>query len=60
MLSERRDMRAAKVFFRSARATVGFRPDIVTTDGMAPIPGQSEPCWAGWSGIDQQIPKQSP
>jgi putative transposase len=26
MLSEQRDMRAAKAFFRSARATMGFRP----------------------------------
>ena len=33
MLSEHRDMRAAKAFFRSARATMGFRPSRVTTDG---------------------------
>ena len=33
MLSEHRDMKAAKAFFRSARATTGFRPDRVTTDG---------------------------
>ena len=33
LLSEHRDMRAAKAFFRSARATMGFRPDRVTTDG---------------------------
>ncbi len=33
MLSEHRDMKAAKAFFRSARATIGFRPDRVTTDG---------------------------
>ncbi len=33
MLSEHRNMRAAKVFFRSARAVMGFRPDRVTTDG---------------------------
>lgn len=26
MLSERRDMQAAEAFFRSARATMGFRP----------------------------------
>ena len=31
MLSQRRDMLAARAFFRSARATMGFRPDRVTT-----------------------------
>jgi transposase-like protein len=41
MLSEHRDMVAAKAFFRSAKATIGYRPNRVTTDGMAPIPGQS-------------------
>ena len=38
MLSERRDMHAAKAFFRSARATMGFRPDRVTTDGHGSYP----------------------
>ena len=38
MLSAHRDMRAAKAFFRSARATVGFRPDRVTTDGHGSYP----------------------
>jgi transposase-like protein len=38
MLSEKRDMRAAKAFFRSARATAGFRPDRVTTDGHGSYP----------------------
>ena len=33
MLSEHRDMRAAKAFFRLARATMGFRPTRATTDG---------------------------
>jgi transposase-like protein len=33
MLSEHRDMMAATVFFRSAKATMGFGPDRVTTDG---------------------------
>ncbi len=33
MLSEHRDMAAAKAFFRFATATTGFRPDRVTTDG---------------------------
>jgi putative transposase len=38
MLSEHRDMRAVKAFFRSARATMGFRPDRVTTDGHGSYP----------------------
>ncbi len=38
MLSEHRDMRAAKAFFRSARATMGFQPDRVTTDGHGSYP----------------------
>jgi putative transposase len=33
MLSERRDMTAAKALFRSAKATLGVPPDRVTTDG---------------------------
>ena len=33
MLSEQRDMKAAKAFFRSARATMGFLPDRVRTAG---------------------------
>ena len=31
-------MKAAKAFFRSARTTVGFRPDRVTTDGHGSYP----------------------
>jgi len=38
MLSQHRDMKAAKAFFRSARATMGFRPDRVTTDGHGSYP----------------------
>jgi len=38
MLSEHRDMKAAKAFFRTARATVGVRPDRVTTDGHGSYP----------------------
>jgi transposase-like protein len=38
MLSEHRDMKAAKAFFRSATATVGFQPDRVTTDGHGSYP----------------------
>ena len=38
MLSEHRDMKAAKIFFRSAQATMGFRPDRVTTDGHGSYP----------------------
>ncbi len=38
MLSDHRDMKAAKACFRSARATTGFRPDRVTTDGHGSCP----------------------
>jgi putative transposase len=38
MLSEHRDIAAAKAFFRSAQATTGFRPDRVTTDGHGSYP----------------------
>jgi putative transposase len=38
MLSEHRDMAAAKAFFRSAQAAMGFRPDRVTTDGHGSYP----------------------
>ena len=38
MLSEHQDMKAAKAFFRSAKATMGFRPDRVTTDGHGSYP----------------------
>ena len=38
MLSEHRDMAAAKAFFRSAQATTGFRPGRVTTDGHGSYP----------------------
>src|SRR3954447_22557084 len=38
MLSERRDMAAAKAFFRSARAVTGVTPDRVTTDGHDSYP----------------------
>ena len=33
LFSERRDMKAARAFFRSARAVTGITPDRVTTDG---------------------------
>ena len=38
MLSERRDMAAARAFFRSATATTGATPDRVTTDGHGSYP----------------------
>jgi putative transposase len=37
-LSERRDLAAAKAFFRSAKATTGAVPDRVTTDGHDAYP----------------------
>jgi putative transposase len=38
MLSERRDLAAAKAFFRSARSVTGVVPDRVTTDGHDAYP----------------------
>ena len=38
MLSERRDMAAARAFFRSAKAAKGVTPDRVTTDGHGSYP----------------------
>ena len=38
LLSPTRDMAAAQAFFRSARATAGFTPDRVTTDGHGSYP----------------------
>ncbi len=38
MPSEHRDMAAAQVFFRSARAATGIAPDRVTTDGHGSCP----------------------
>ena len=38
MLSEHRDMTAAKAFFRSAKSVTGMTPERVTTDGHHPYP----------------------
>ncbi len=38
MLSEHRDMKAAKAFSRWAKATMGFCPERVTTDGHGSYP----------------------
>jgi len=38
MFSERRDMKAARAFFRSAKAVTGTTPDRVTTDGHDSYP----------------------
>jgi putative transposase len=38
MLSEHRDMAAAKAFFRSAKSVIGVTPDRVTTDGHGSYP----------------------
>ncbi|GHP00316.1 hypothetical protein KSF_103630 [Reticulibacter mediterranei] len=37
-LSEKRDMEAAKQFFKQARAVVGHAPELVTTDGHSTSP----------------------
>ena len=41
MLSEHRNLAAAKRFFRSAKAVTGVIPDRVTTDGHDAYPGRS-------------------
>jgi transposase-like protein len=38
MLSEHRDVAAAKAFFRSAKSVTGMIPDRVTADGHRPYP----------------------
>src|SRR5436190_6623111 len=38
LFSERRDMKAARAFFRSAKAVTGVTPDRVTTDGHDSYP----------------------
>ena len=38
LFSERRDMKAARAFFRSAKAVTGITPDRVTTDGHDSYP----------------------
>jgi putative transposase len=38
LFSEHRDMRAARAFFRSAKAVTGIAPDRVTTDGHDSYP----------------------
>jgi transposase-like protein len=38
MLSERRDLAAARSFFRSAQAVTGVTPDRVTNDGLDAYP----------------------
>lgn len=38
MLSEKRNMKAAKQFFKQAVAVVGHAPDLVTTDGRTSYP----------------------
>ena len=38
LFSERRDMQAARAFFRSAKTVTGITPDRVTTDGHDSYP----------------------
>jgi hypothetical protein len=49
MLSEHRDLAAARAFFRSAKAVTGITPDRVTTDAMMHIP--ERPSSASMCGI---------
>jgi hypothetical protein len=53
MLSEHRNLAAARRFFRSAKAVTGAIPDQVTTDGHDAYPGRSGRSWAAVCGIGQ-------
>jgi hypothetical protein len=54
MLSEHRDLAAARCFLRSAKAVTGVAPDRVTTDGLDPYYlGRSEQCSANMCGIER-------
>ena len=53
MLSEHRDLAAAKAFFRSARVVTGVTPDRVTTDGHDAILGRSGRSSATACGVGQ-------
>jgi transposase-like protein len=46
LLSEHRDMAAAKAFFRSAKSVADMTPDRVTTDGHDPTHARSALRWA--------------
>ena len=61
MLSEHRDLAAAKRFFRSAKAVTGVIPDRVTTDGHDAYPradpdGARQPRPASDKLLSQQSP----
>jgi transposase-like protein len=51
MLSEHRELAAAKAFFRSAKTVTGVTPDRVTTDGYDAYPRAIRPSSAGRSDI---------
>lgn len=50
LFSERRDMKAARAFFRSAKAVTGTTPDRVTTDGHDSYPRAYARSWARGCG----------
>ena len=60
MLSEHRDMVAAKAFFRLATATMGFRPNRVTTDGPGSYPHAIRIVLDRRSESDQDLFERSP
>ena len=49
LFSEHRDMKAARAFFRSAKAMTGLTPDRVTTDGHDSYPRARACKVLGWS-----------
>jgi hypothetical protein len=52
MLSEHRDIAAARAFFRSAKAVSGVTPIGSPLMAMRPIPERSEPNSANMCGIE--------
>jgi transposase-like protein len=58
ILSEHRDLAAAKAFFRSAKAATGVTPDRVTRTATMPIPGHSGQNSAAMCGIDKSLSEQ--
>src|SRR5215213_443073 len=52
MLSEHRDMAAARAFFRSAKSATGMTPDRVTTDGHGSYRARSARRWAEACGTE--------
>jgi transposase-like protein len=58
MLSEHRDMAAAKAFFRSAKSATGMAPERVTTDGHNSYTRDPLHTWSPGAASDQRLQEQ--